>query len=884
MQDIISGWLSWFPVTKLRPPRAQATIQRDWLTNQLYSQALTHRLTLISAPAGSGKTTLAADLAQKNGEATVRWLSLDDSDNNLQTLLPTITIALLSDTNIDLLEIIATGQVEARQVANILVNWLDQSAQTPLILILDDLHLLTDPDIHVFLDYLIERLPGHVHIVATTRYDPPLALPRLRARAELAEVRLDEMRFSPQEAADYLNRLLALELPDNLITHLYQRTEGWIAGLRLLALSLTHIIPEQRAQYIDQLAQNNRYVFELLAEEILAQQDEITRRFLIETSVLTELTPALCQAVTGRADAAQILHQLHQRNLFVVAVGDGTYRYHALFQDFLRDQLQRQPEHYREIHRLAARAHSQTFQAFQHYVSAEAWEEALSVIHEGLKRDAANCILTLVDMRMELFVRQLPRHLQDENPWVLLVRGSLAVDRGLYQTGIPLIEAARRLFRESGEADGELLADIQLFIPQIERTDDGSTYPRFVEQVRRYVPDITPEVRFVILLAGVWNSAWNYRHEQMETLLLEMITDLSQNGQAVSLRKFSQSIGHVLFFTSQGTAPFETVLPHLEQRAGTYRSIIRMGVCNIRSLLALFQGEFDTACRLARESQGIIRYYGGFAWAEAVVDCVLLAANLALGRFNEFDRYYKARIPEMIRPDTSRQYLTEYMYLYGRRLLAENRIDEARQVCDQMEGKYNFQEFEGLPLALRGYIALHTGQLDEAETLLHQATRIRTQTRRYFPTHGAFGLALAQWQLGERYRALTTLREGIAPLANWDMPGLVALEGRYLLPLLQAATDAGIYPDFIDRCIAMLGGSDTAAKPIHIPGSSESLTPREVDILRLIVDGNSNRTIAEILFITENTVKSHVTRILGKLSARSRTEASARIRELGIPL
>ena len=886
MQDIITSWLSWFPVTKLRPPSSQATIKRTWLTDQLYSLALTHRFTLISAPAGSGKTTLAADLAHHASEANVCWLSLDNGDSNLQTFLPTIAIALLADSQPDLIEIFATGQIEARQAANILINWLDQSAHTPLILILDDLHLLTDPDIHAFLDYLIERLPNHVHIVATTRYDPTLSLARLRARAELAELRLSEMRFSQQEAADYLNRLLGLDLPDQLVDQLYRRTEGWIAGLRLLALSLAHIDAAQRAQYIDELAQNDHYVFELLAEEVLAQQDEDIRRFLIETSILTELTPTLCQTVTGQADAAHILHQLHQRNLFLMAVGDGTYRYHSLFQDFLRDQLRQQPDHYREVHLRAANAHTHTVYAFQHYVAAEAWEEAIRVMRDGLKRDAVNCILTLVDMRMELFVKQLPPEIQDNNPWVLLVRGSLAVDRGLYQIGIPLIETARQLFHDKGDLDGELLADIQLFIPQIESTDDGSTYPRFVEKVRRYVPILTPEVHFVILLAGLWNSAWNYRHEQMERLLLEMTSEIIQHNNPISYRKYAQSIGHVLFFTPSGAEPFERVLPHLERHCGAQKSIIRMGVCNIRATLSLLRGDLAAARGFARESQAIIRYFGGFAWAESLVDAVLLASMLIQEDFEDFDRYYTARMPEMMRFDTSRQYLTEFMYLYGKRLLAQGRVEEARQVCEQMEGRYNFREFEGLQLALRGYVALYSDHLEEAEVLLLQANHIRITTRRYFPTSGGLGLALVRWRAGECQQALATLRDELAPIVAWNMPGLILLEGPALQPVLKAAAEAGIYPDFIERCLpaAHHNGTQALASPVDIPGSQESLTPREVDILRLIVDGASNRNIADTLYITENTVKSHVTRILGKLNARSRTEATARVRELGVTL
>jgi LuxR family transcriptional regulator, maltose regulon positive regulatory protein len=885
MQAQTSHWLSWFPVTKLRPPSSQETIERAWLTDTLCQMALSHRLTLISAPAGSGKTTLAADLSRRDDQLVARWLSLDAGDNNLQAFLVAVTSALMQDHSHELIKIINNGHIQTRQMASSLVNWLDMRRQMPLVLVLDDLHLLTDADIHVFLDYLIEWLPAHVHIIATTRYDPPLSLTKLRARGELAELRLDELRFSPEEAANYLNSLLQLNLPDHLIERLCQRTEGWIAGLRLLALSLSHIDEDKRAHYLDELAQSDRYVFELLAEEVLAQQSEDMRRFLLETSILAELTPELCQAVTGQMDAARTLHQLHHHNLFLVGLGDGTYRYHALFQDFLRDQLKREdPDRYRAMHRRAAAAHKQTVLAFQHYVAAEAWDEAVDVIREGLTQDVASCIVTLVDMRLEIFIRQLPPYFQENDPWVLLVRGCLAVDRGLYQVGLPLIEAARAMFRQQGAIEGELLSDIQLLIPRLERTDNGDTYPLFCERVQRLVPTIRPEVQFILLIAGIWNSAWNYRHEQLEAFLLQLVDELISQDSEDIYRKFAQSIGYALFFTSQGLDPFARMLPHMEKHAGSGRSVIRMGVCNIRSLLALLRGELGSAMSFARESQGIIRYYGGFAWAEIVVDAVLLSVMLVRRDYAEFDRYYHSRIVEMARLDTSRQYITEFMYLYGRRLLGENKADEARQVCEQMQGNYSFREFEGLELALRAHVARHDGDLQAAEDLMRQAAHIRRETNRHWPTHAGLGLALIYWENDRRELALATLREELAPLAGWGMPGMVILEGRELLPVLEAGIEAGIYPEFAGQCAQALRGAEAPARPIVIPGSSEALTPREVDILRLIVNGASNRAIADSLVITENTVKSHVTRILGKLHAKSRTEAAARVRDLELSL
>ncbi len=885
MQKQVSNWLSLFPNTKLRPPRTQETIERNWLTDKLYQLTVAHRLILISAPAGSGKTTLVADLSRRSSQITVRWLSLDEGDNNLQAFLPAIAIALLPEIDHELIHNINSGHVPTRQVANILVNWLDQFPQQSVALVLDDLHLVTEKQVYDFLDYLIENLPANVHIIAMTRYDPPLSLSKMRGRGELAELRLDELRFSPEEATHYLNHLLNLELPEHLVRQLCQRTEGWIAGLRLLALSLTYIEANKRAQYIDELAQNNRYVFELLAQEVLAQQNEEIRRFLLETSVLSVLTPEICQFITQQSDVATILYHLHRHNLFLVALGDGTYRYHTLFQDFLQNQLKLEnPDQYKKIHKQAATIHSQNMQAFQHYIAAEAWNDAIGVMRQAITRDVMNCITLLIDMRQELFVNQLPQQLQNHNPWVLLVRGSLAVDRGLYLTGIPLIETARDLFQKNDELDGEILADIQLLTPQLERTDNGEVYPLFCAHVHHLVPDITPEIQFMTLLAGIRNSACNYRHHKVEQFLLKMIDDLIRQDNVDTYRRFAQCIGHVLFFTSQGLKPFERILPYMEKHTDREKSIIRMGVCNIQSTLALFRGEPDIAKAFAQESQAIIQFYGGFAWAEAVVDAVILSVALIHEDYEEFDHYHDSRLPEIMRVYTSRQYLTEWLYLSGRRLLAENHLEEAQRVCEQMKEHCVFKEFEGLALALQAHIALHQEELSKAEQLMKQAVYIRAETNRFFPTNGHLCLAQIQWQMGEFNLALQTLHKALSPLVAWGMPGLVLIEGKYLLPVLEAGVQANIFPEFLSFCINAMRGDHTSSRPLLIPGSSDYLTPREVDILRLIVIGDSNRDIAESLFITENTVKSHITRILSKLHAKSRTEAAARVRELHLHL
>ncbi|MEO8395093.1 MAG: AAA family ATPase, partial [Chloroflexota bacterium] len=627
-----------FPATKLRPPGTQDTIQRTFLIDQLRQLVLAHRLILISAPAGSGKTTLAADFARSTETEIVRWLSLDEGDNDLKAFLLGIVLALVPDIDEEWSLLVSQGTIPARQVANALINRLDENLTQPLVLVLDDLHLVTDSAIHQFLDYLIERLPVQLHLLITTRYDPPLALSKLRARGELAELRLESLRFNRTEVNELLNRVLKLNISDALVNQMVERTEGWIAGLRLLALSLEGIDALKRAQYIEDLAQNDRYVFELLAEEVLRQQQDDIRRFLLETSILDELTPERCAAVTRQPDAADKLDHLHRHNLFLVSVGDGSYRYHALFRDFLRQQLKRQPSDDRkELHRRAARVQTDPIQKLEHLVAAEQWDEVIDTFRQALMAGVESIWANTGGLRWQTFIERVPQELQQTDPWLMTARASMAFDRGVYSTSMPLLETAYHRFHEQGDAEGEFLTKVYLFIPQVEQATSADVFQQFYDHVSNFVPVMTPRLHTSLLQAGLWNSVTSYQDEQVESYLLKLTDALVQEHDQGVFPTFAQAVGHALFFTHQGAVPFERILPFMKRYAGGEQSIIRMGICNIEAFLGLFRGDLDRAWSAAQNSREIARYYDGFAWAENVVDSVLLSVLLIREDYTEFD-------------------------------------------------------------------------------------------------------------------------------------------------------------------------------------------------------------------------------------------------------
>ena len=385
---------SWLAHTKFVPPQLREDlVSRKRLLDKLLSAVTANSLTLLSAPAGYGKTTLLASLPNAFPDLAFVWIALEEEDNDLMRFFTSLILALqrLDPTygrnTQALLASLPNPAVETRHVISILINeTLEDLPKT--IIVLDDLHLITEPAVHASLDYLLERKPPQMHLVVAARYDPPLSLARLRARGQLAEFRIPELRFTNDEAKLFLNEKQCLDLSPAELNKFQLRAEGWAAGLRLLAGSLNQINSAMdRSAFIDDLALTDSYVFDFLAEEVLKRQEPEIREFLLEICILQEITPSLCKALTGRDDAQAMLEALYRRNLFLTQAGETgkVYRYHALFAEFLRSQLEQEmPERIIELHRRAAEAQKTTApaRAIAHYLSAELWEDAAQTIEQ----------------------------------------------------------------------------------------------------------------------------------------------------------------------------------------------------------------------------------------------------------------------------------------------------------------------------------------------------------------------------------------------------------------------------------------------------------------------------------------------------------------------
>jgi LuxR family maltose regulon positive regulatory protein len=322
-------------LTKLRTPRLpDGLIERPRLTARCARSA---RLTLITAPAGYGKTTLAAQWVAGQGDCAAACMSLDPTDNEGHTFERYVVAALASVCDPPL-----HGD-DALSLATV-INALTR-CERQAVLILDDAHVITSPVAQQVLQTLLDRLPECVSLILTSRAQPALALGRLRATGGLVELRADELRFTPVEADALLNGVMQLGLSEREIADLAERTEGWIAGLRLAAAALAQQPPEYRAQAIADFGGGHRFVRDYLREEVFIHQDSATQQFLVRTAQLGFLSPQMCDAALGCTGSDDVLERLARANVFVQAVDESgnRYRYHRLFAQFLA-QCAREPD------------------------------------------------------------------------------------------------------------------------------------------------------------------------------------------------------------------------------------------------------------------------------------------------------------------------------------------------------------------------------------------------------------------------------------------------------------------------------------------------------------------------------------------------------------
>jgi LuxR family maltose regulon positive regulatory protein len=421
---------------------------------KLLTEGMSRKLTLISAPAGFGKTTLLSEwrMMHLGNEYPLAWISLEEADNDTMRFLSYLIAALQSvESNIGEVALLSLRSPRPSPVGSVLTSLTNEIAATPsdFVLVFDDYHVIESQVIHDAVTFLLEHLPPQMHLVIASRTEPPLPLSRLRAGGQIIELRAADLRFTSQEAAAFLSDAMGLDLSDEDVAALVTRTEGWIVGLQLAALSMQR--GEDIAGIIRTFTGDDRYVIDYLVEEVLRLQPERTRTYLLQTSILERLSGPLCDATTGYEDGQQMLEGLDQANLFLIPLDNRRrwYRYHHLFADMLRHCLRlTQPQRVAELHRRAAEWHENhgfVEDAIRHALAAGDTEWAARLVEQN----TATVVMRSEGAKLMRWLEALPEELVRSRPRLSVAYAIAALFGGRLDAVEPLLRDAERTLGDS---------------------------------------------------------------------------------------------------------------------------------------------------------------------------------------------------------------------------------------------------------------------------------------------------------------------------------------------------------------------------------------------------------------------------------------------------
>ncbi len=876
-----------FLPTKLKLPAVRpGLVLRPRMLQQLNS-GLGGKLTLISASTGFGKTTLVSEWLRQCGRP-VAWLALDELDNDPLRFLTYLVCAIQTvqpGFGSDLVETLSTANPQ--DFDPVAIHFLEMLAAeiaaipTPLLLALDDYHVITRPAIQAVPQFLLNHQPANLHLVLVSRTDPPWPLGRLRACREVNEIRTADLRFTPQEAAEFLNTCMGLGLNEQAISTLEARTEGWIAGLQLAALSLQgqanpHAI-------IAGLAGSHRFIADYLIQEVLEKQTPDVQDFLLKTSVLEQLNAGLCDAVTERSNSQTTLLHLEQSNLFLLPLDQerNWYRYHHLFADLLRIKLgQAHPGLTAELQRSAAAWHSR----------------------QGRRLDALHYALEAGDIPMA-------ERLLAGNVFLLFNHDEVgAVFRKLEAIPVSMLGDKPWL----GIACANLLEHSQ---PQKSR--------QMLETAAAYIERM-PENAEKSRLHGHLESAWAgmygsqgdvantvYHAQRAETWLPPEEVDmraanLAQWGDILSKDGYNPDampiLEHALELALQADRPHSVVMVaaalamgHLG--AGRLRDAQR--VCQQALVIADdYQYRTQQEILLAAMIYAILaRIY--IEWDEMEKSNQFGFKGLALS-----ERLGQPGVEVMCREYLGhtlmfQEDLTQAIQVYQRAqelaatispwveqmvaslvvdgLLDRKPLDEATvqgylRVYDETQTEY--------PLTLKARLLLKTGQPAAALEMLDKALAGMSEPVARLAVRSHVFRALALQALGDDASALAALTQALTLSEPENRMMTFLREGQAMEKLLRLAERKSICPVFTHKLLAAFAQRSVPVEKPAAEALIEPLSERELEILRLLATDLDVPGIASKLVISANTVRTHIKSLYRKLKAHSRHEALALAREL----
>jgi LuxR family maltose regulon positive regulatory protein len=893
--------------TKLHVPRPQPGFAPRPRLVQALSEGLARGRALICAPAGFGKTSLLADWARSGGRP-VAWLGLDADDNDPARFWRYVLAALdraqpgIAERLGPLLGPPAPRSFEGLVTA--LINELTaRPGQDEVLLVLDDYHLVDAALVHESVAFLLENLPPGLLLAVSSRADPPLPLARLRARGQLAELRVAELRFTADEAAALLSVAVEPNLPDTAVVALTARTEGWAAGLQLAALSLRgHTDP---AAFVAAFSGSHRFVLDYLADEVLDGQPRQVRAFLLETSVLERLSGELCDAVTGGSGSQAMLHQIEQAGLFLVPLDEvrGWWRYHHLFADLLRARLaQEAPGRVQELHRAAA-----------------AWSDEHDLgddaVHHALAAGDGAWAAQLVERRVDVLFRgsegvilrrwlsTLPAEVLRARPRLCLAQGFNAVVSGQVEAIQPFLDDAERALAAAGSQPPEPLgpaggvlanvpAGIAFLRAELARLrGDTAGAVNWNLHARAQLGESDFYLR-TLIRANLAVADWlRGQLGQAERGLAEALAERRAAGLGYLAARAGHDLGQVQRAGGNLDAAVASYRERLEVAGEASSQPPHHGIAHVGLAEVLYERD-ELAAALDHATLGI-------TLCRKLAFTPPLAAGLAiLARIRQIHGDAAAALEAMDEAEQvelSPQVVALLNPLPAQRarlLLAQGGVRAAAQ-WSKVAGLHPDDEpdYPAEPAyLLLARVLLAEDRPGPALTLLQRllATAVsQGRTGSVIEIQALRALALAA--RGDHAGALGALAEAVTLACPQGYIRVFADEGAPMRALLtrlsaaqkdQRALARDIDTSYLARLLRSSGQAGAAAAALR--GMTEPLTDRELQVLQLLAVGRSNQRIAHELVVALDTVKKHVTHVLGKLGAANRTEAVARARKLGL--
>jgi len=906
--------------TKLSiPPLRTSLVTRPHLIERLnHGLRLGHKLTLISAPAGFGKTTMVCDwlgnLPQdmvKEGHIHNRcaWLSLDEDDSDPTRFLTYFIAALRQVEGIETtFGDVALSMLRSPQpppIKIILTSLINEISEIPgrIVFVLDDYHSIKSESIDDALIFLLEHLPPQMHLVIATRNDPNLNISRLRGRDQLTELRAADLRFSTSEAAEFFNQVMGLKLTEEDITALERRTEGWIAGLQLAAISIQG--HDDTFEFIKSFSGSNRLVIDYLIEEVMSQLPENIQTFLLKTAILNRLTGPLCDALTGQNNGQATLEMLDRANLFLISLDSERrwYRYHHLFADLLRQRLSRKyGDDVSGLHAIASvwyENNGQISEAVRHAVNAGEYERAAQLVEQHTV-----AIFTRGNLHALIrWIKALPDEVLRSRSWLCVYHAWGLAFAGQLSEVDEFLEIAENIVKSESQPDrGEIqitsgnceilgnIAAIRAFMAVM-----VGDFPQVIDQAQRAEKLLTPSSMWA---GSVCQWAMGYTH-------------YSQGNLDQAAEHFAEVIryGHII-------ENIWTITTGMTDLASIYRE----------------QGRLHRCVSLCREALQIIDEYGAqrFGYVGRL-ESRLADALCEQNMLTEAIHYANSGVEKAQNWKNPNHYIYAYQ-VKARVLHAQGDIQEAKRATNEADRMWraapiskaltasqeksqillwisdgnissaaNWMDEFQVEILIEGgaledilrlisitRVLIAQGRLDEALGHLENLENI-TKLKKLNNSHIEVLIltALVLDAKNDRDMALTYLRKSFTLAAKEGYVRIFVNEGPPMARLLYEALSRGIMPDYVRQLLGAFPLEESAqapAKKSQVDQSEliEPLSEREIEVLQLIAEGLTNQEIASKLFLSLNTIKTHTRNIYAKLGIHTRTQAVARGRTLGL--